>query len=93
MSVLSFIVKFYVAQVLVKQNPGGLLPTGVYKILAEKEGFEPSVSLPTLVFKTSTINHSVTSPYTAADTILSVYCACFPILTDEAVNVERCLGR
>ena len=30
--------------------------------LAEREGFEPSVSLPTTVFKTVTINHSVTSP-------------------------------
>ena len=29
---------------------------------AEREGFEPSVSLPTLVFETSTIGHSVTSP-------------------------------
>ncbi len=30
--------------------------------VAEREGFEPSVSCPTLVFKTSTLNHSVTSP-------------------------------
>ena len=30
--------------------------------LAEREGFEPSVGLPTTVFKTVTINHSVTSP-------------------------------
>ena len=31
-------------------------------LLAEREGFEPSVSCPTLVFKTSTLNHSVISP-------------------------------
>ena len=45
------------------KTPGGLLPTGGSNVnyLAEREGFEPSVSLPTLVFKTSTINHSVTS--------------------------------
>ena len=31
-------------------------------LLAEREGFEPSVSCPTTVFKTVTLNHSVTSP-------------------------------
>ena len=30
--------------------------------MAERAGFEPAVSCPTLVFKTSTIYHSVTSP-------------------------------
>ena len=31
-------------------------------IMAEGEGFEPSTSCPVLVFKTSSINHSVTLP-------------------------------
>ena len=31
-------------------------------ILAEGEGFEPSVSCPTPVFKTGSLNHSVTLP-------------------------------
>ena len=29
---------------------------------AEREGFEPTVSCPTLVFKTSALNHSAISP-------------------------------
>ena len=46
------------------KTPGKLSLTGGSNkyTLAEREGFEPSVSLPTTVFKTVTINHSVTSP-------------------------------
>ena len=41
--------------------------------MAEREGFEPSVSLPTAVFKTAAINHSTTSPevYQSAQTRLN----------------------
>jgi hypothetical protein len=56
------------------RTPGGLSPDGgsnVYN-LAERERFELSVSLPTTVFKTVTINHSVTSPMQST----------WPILTD-----------
>ena len=46
------------------RTPGGLSPDGGSNVyyLAERERFELSVSLPTTVFKTVTINHSVTSP-------------------------------
>src|SRR5262245_22503590 len=51
------------------QKPEGSNPTQVKTRakcsrfnLAEREGFEPSVSCPTLVFKTSTLNRSATSP-------------------------------
>ena len=49
---------------LFKQTPGSVSATeGSSKHeMAERAGFEPAVSCPTLVFKTSTINHSVTSP-------------------------------
>ena len=30
--------------------------------MAEREGFEPSVSYPTAVFKTAALNHSTISP-------------------------------
>ncbi len=30
--------------------------------MAEREGFEPPVELPTAVFKTAALNHSATSP-------------------------------
>tara|TARA_Y100001949_G_scaffold165769_1_gene161823 strand:- start:299 stop:2200 length:1902 start_codon:yes stop_codon:yes gene_type:complete len=52
------------AKVRHTRTPASLTATGGSNVthLAEREGFEPSVSLPTPVFKTGTINHSVTSP-------------------------------
>ena len=44
--------------------------------LAERARFELAVSCPTLVFKTSTLNHSVTSPG-------------FPILTEVETGIKR----
>ena len=37
-------------------------------IVAERVGFEPTEVLPSLVFKTSTINRSDTSPHADSDT-------------------------
>ena len=51
-------------------------------ILAEREGFEPSVSCPTLVFKTSTINHSVTSPGDTQDILAK------PLQKDKVFGLE-----
>ena len=39
--------------------------------MAERARFELAVSCPTLVFKTSTLNHSVTSPTVVAKTIVT----------------------
>ena len=43
-------------------KPDGFIPPFFNKKMAEREGFEPSVSCPTAVFKTAALNHSTISP-------------------------------
>ena len=43
----------------------------VAELFAEREGFEPPVPLGTVVFKTTVIDHSTISPFSAINQILN----------------------
>ena len=84
-----------------KSKPNALLPISFFFswstpfIYSERVGFEPTVTCATLVFKTNTLNHSDTSPYTLpykkpeTDASLSPFLKEKPACTLEPLQADK----
>ena len=70
-------------------------PHLLYIYFSERVGFEPTVTCATLVFKTNTLNHSDTSPYTLpyqkpeTDASLSPFLKEKPACTLEPLQADK----